>query len=80
MVQARPLWNTPLLPLLLGNFIESNPVPVKAALAMMGIFSSAVYRLPLVPLAAEHAETMRAELHELGLLQEIETPMENDER
>lgn len=62
------------------NFIESNPVPVKAALAMMGIFSSAVYRLPLVPLAAEHAETMRAELHELGLLQEIETPMENDER
>ncbi len=36
-----------LLPLMLVNFIESNPIPVKAALAMLGLCSD-VYRLPMV--------------------------------
>jgi 4-hydroxy-tetrahydrodipicolinate synthase len=37
-----------LLPLMLVSFVESNPIPVKAALAMMGLVEE-VYRLPLVP-------------------------------
>ena len=37
-----------LLPLMQINFIESSPIPVKAAMAMMGLVEE-VYRLPLVP-------------------------------
>ena len=37
-----------LLPFLQVNFIESNPIPVKAAMAAMGLLEE-VYRLPLVP-------------------------------
>lgn len=36
-----------LLPLMLANFVESNPIPVKAAMAAMGLIELA-YRLPLV--------------------------------
>ena len=36
-----------LMPLLSANFIESNPIPVKAAMAMMGLLEE-VYRLPMV--------------------------------
>ncbi len=38
-----------LLPLMKVNFIESNPIPVKTALAEMGLLESAQFRLPLVP-------------------------------
>jgi len=38
-------------------FVESNPVPVKAALAMMGRIHPRV-RLPLAPLAEAHRETV----------------------
>jgi 4-hydroxy-tetrahydrodipicolinate synthase len=37
-----------LLPLMLVNFIESNPVPVKSAMAAMGLLEE-IYRLPMVP-------------------------------
>jgi 4-hydroxy-tetrahydrodipicolinate synthase len=37
-----------LLPLMLVNFVESNPIPVKAAMAMLGLLE-ANYRLPMVP-------------------------------
>jgi 4-hydroxy-tetrahydrodipicolinate synthase len=37
-----------LMPLLTVNFIESNPIPVKSAMAMMGLLEE-VYRLPMVP-------------------------------
>jgi len=37
-----------LLPLMLVNFIESNPIPVKSAMAAMGLLEE-VYRLPMVP-------------------------------
>ena len=37
-----------LLPLLLVNFIESNPIPVKSAMAAMGLLEE-IYRLPMVP-------------------------------
>jgi 4-hydroxy-tetrahydrodipicolinate synthase len=45
-------WNRKLHPLMKINFIESNPIPVKAALAIMGKISE-VYRLPLVKMSAE---------------------------
>ena len=41
-----------LLPLMLVNFVESNPIPVKAAMAAMGLLDE-VYRLPMVPPRAE---------------------------
>jgi 4-hydroxy-tetrahydrodipicolinate synthase len=37
-----------LLPLMNVNFIESNPIPVKSAMAAMGLLEE-VYRLPMVP-------------------------------
>ena len=37
-----------LMPLMLVNFVESNPIPVKAAMAAMGLLEEA-YRLPMVP-------------------------------
>src|ERR1700759_905543 len=41
--------NNHLLPLLTGNFIESNPIPVKAAMKMMGILEHDTVRSPLAP-------------------------------
>jgi 4-hydroxy-tetrahydrodipicolinate synthase len=41
-------WHEKLLPLMQVNFIESNPIPVKFAMAAMGLCDE-VYRLPLVP-------------------------------
>ncbi|TAE29344.1 MAG: 4-hydroxy-tetrahydrodipicolinate synthase [Candidatus Kapaibacterium sp.] len=49
------------------NFIESNPLPVKAALAMMGIIEEQ-YRLPLVPMQSVNKEKLRAALVKAGLL------------
>ncbi len=43
-------WNRRLYPLMRANFIESSPIPVKAALAMMGKMHE-VYRLPLVKIS-----------------------------
>jgi 4-hydroxy-tetrahydrodipicolinate synthase len=40
--------HTALMPLMSMNFIESNPIPVKAAMAMLGLLEE-VYRLPMVP-------------------------------
>lgn len=37
-----------LLPLMMINFVESNPIPVKSAMAAMGLLNE-VYRLPMVP-------------------------------
>jgi 4-hydroxy-tetrahydrodipicolinate synthase len=56
-----------LLPLMNVNFIEANPIPVKAALAMMGMIEE-VYRLPLVPLAEKNREKLRSVMKELKLL------------
>ncbi len=57
-----------LLPLMQANFIETNPVPVKAALEMMGK-SQAHYRLPLVPLGEQHRAPLERALREAGLLE-----------
>ena len=48
-------------------FIEANPIPVKAALAMMGRMSN-VLRLPLVPLAQKFETTVRAALVSVGAI------------
>jgi 4-hydroxy-tetrahydrodipicolinate synthase len=57
-----------LLPLLTGNFIESNPGPAKTALRMMGVLESDTVRPPLAPMTAASVERMRAILEECGLL------------
>jgi 4-hydroxy-tetrahydrodipicolinate synthase len=57
-----------ILPLLTGNFIESNPIPVKAAMKMMGILESDVVRSPLAPITDGNREKLRAILRECGLL------------
>ena len=56
-----------MLPLMNINFIESNPIPVKAALAIMGMIEER-YRLPLVPLSKKHKPALKKVLEELGLL------------
>jgi 4-hydroxy-tetrahydrodipicolinate synthase len=56
-----------LLPLMEANFIESNPIPVKAALAMMGLIEE-VYRLPMVPLKPENRTKLERVLQAQGLL------------
>ena len=57
-----------LLPLMNINFIESNPIPVKAALAMMGLIEEN-YRLPLVRIGAANREKLAKVVEEVGLLQ-----------
>ena len=56
-----------LYPLFKNLFIETNPVPIKAALAMRGR-SEEEYRLPLVPMSAKNRETLRATLKACGML------------
>lgn len=56
-----------LLPLMETNFIETNPIPVKTALAMMGIIEDN-FRLPLVPMAPHNREILRTILSDLNLL------------
>jgi len=55
-------------PLFKDLFIETNPVPVKAALAMLGRIEEE-YRLPLVPMSAKNRETLRATMKATGVLQ-----------
>lgn len=64
--EAREL-NTRLFPLMQANFIESNPIPVKAALAMMGMIEE-VYRLPLVSMKEENRAKLKQVLIVQGLL------------
>ena len=56
-----------LLPLMQALFVESNPIPVKAALAAMGLLTLA-YRLPLVPPQPETQAKLQKTLEELALL------------
>jgi 4-hydroxy-tetrahydrodipicolinate synthase len=54
--------------LLEANFVETNPIPVKAAMALMGLCQP-VFRLPLVPPKAENLAKIRTALEGVGLLQ-----------
>ena len=58
--------HTKILPLMLGNFIESNPGPVKFAMAAMGLCEE-VFRLPMVSPRPASKERLLAILKELGL-------------
>jgi 4-hydroxy-tetrahydrodipicolinate synthase len=48
-----------LLPFMQVNFIESNPIPIKSAMAMMGLLEE-VYRLPMVPPEASSRDRIAA--------------------
>jgi 4-hydroxy-tetrahydrodipicolinate synthase len=60
-------------PLMEINFVESNPIPVKAAMAQMGLLEPA-WRLPLVPPKAENEARIRAVLESLELLNTAKLP------
>src|SRR5580658_2197986 len=55
------------LPLMEVNFVESNPIPVKAALAMMGLLEP-VWRLPITPPSESNRAKIDAVLKSCGLL------------
>ncbi|MCC7040590.1 MAG: 4-hydroxy-tetrahydrodipicolinate synthase [Burkholderiales bacterium] len=68
-------FNNRLLTLHRRLFVEANPIPVKWALAEMGLIANEL-RLPLVPLSPQYHETVRAALREAGCLaqgQEVRT-------
>lgn len=54
-------------PLFKDLFLETNPIPVKAALALMGLIEEE-YRLPLVPMGAGNRELLRATMKACGVL------------
>jgi 4-hydroxy-tetrahydrodipicolinate synthase len=56
-----------LFPIFKDLFIETNPIPVKAALAMMGVIEEK-YRLPLVPMSDTNRAQLRKTLQSLGLI------------
>lgn len=56
-----------LFPLFRNLFIETNPVPVKAALAMKGMIEEE-YRLPLVKLQPKNRELLKGTLEKCGIL------------
>ncbi|MFN7541860.1 MAG: 4-hydroxy-tetrahydrodipicolinate synthase [Acidobacteriota bacterium] len=54
------------LPLMEVNFIQSNPIPVKASLALMGLCKP-VWRLPLVPPSAPSLDKIQAVMAQVGI-------------
>lgn len=56
-----------LLPLVKAVFIETNPIPVKTAMGMLGMCEPTL-RLPMTPMLAENQEKLRKALKEYGLL------------
>ena len=56
-----------LLPLCQAMFFETNPIPVKTALALMGKIKGE-FRLPLVPMSPANEERLRKTLTDFGLL------------
>ena len=66
MAGARAL-HQELVPWMEGAFCESNPIPVKAGVAMLGRCQN-VLRLPLVPLAADKEPVVRDALRAAGAL------------
>ena len=59
-------WHYRLLPLMEANFLESNPAPVKAALALAGRIRNEL-RLPLVPVTEKTRAALATVLKELGV-------------
>jgi 4-hydroxy-tetrahydrodipicolinate synthase len=63
---ARAVHNR-ILPLMTGNFIESNPIPVKTAMKMLGIIPNDTVRPPLAPITDANRKKLEAILRECGL-------------
>lgn len=63
-------------PLMEINFVESNPIPVKTALAEMGLLDP-VWRLPLVAPKPENRERIRGVLESLELVQRVHAARAN---
>ena len=64
--RARTVHNR-ILPLMTGNFIESNPIPVKAAMKMLGIIPTDTVRSPLAPITEANRKKLEGILRECGL-------------
>ena len=58
------------LPLMNVNFVESNPIPVKAAMALMGLLEP-VYRLPMVPPAPASLSKIEKVLESVGIARRV---------
>ena len=63
-------------PLMEINFVESNPIPVKAAMAEMGLLEP-VWRLPLVPPKAENQSRIHSVLESLDLVEKVHAAVAN---
>jgi len=61
-----------LFPIFKDLFLETNPVPVKAAMAMMGLIEES-YRLPLVPMSDANRAQLKKTLQALGLVKACES-------
>jgi 4-hydroxy-tetrahydrodipicolinate synthase len=59
-----------MLPLMNANFVETNPIPAKTVLAMMGLMEEN-YRLPLVPITAGNRTNLQKIAESLGLTQSV---------
>jgi 4-hydroxy-tetrahydrodipicolinate synthase len=64
------------LPLMEVNFVESNPIPVKAAMAELGLLKP-VWRLPLVAPGRESMARIRAVLESLNLVERVHAAFPN---
>jgi len=56
-----------MLPLIRALFLETNPIPIKAVLSMMGYCRDEL-RLPLLPMSEAPRAKLRTIMHEAGLL------------
>ena len=63
-----------LLPLLTGNFLESNPGPVKAVMKMLGILKSDAMRAPLAPVTAATRARLESIVEECELEATVHPP------
>jgi len=64
--QSARRWHQKLMPLMAANFVESNPIPVKFAMAAMGLCDQ-VYRLPMTPPSDVSQQKILAALKEFGM-------------
>jgi 4-hydroxy-tetrahydrodipicolinate synthase len=58
------------LPLMNVNFVESNPIPVKAAMGLMGLLTPTM-RLPMCPPSPENLDKIAAVLEQVGLMGKV---------
>ena len=64
--QGARRWHQKLMPLMAVNFVESNPIPVKFAMAAMGLCEQ-VYRLPMTSPSEQSQQKILAALKEFGM-------------